>query len=90
MKYRNKTKITQDILQTANSDGNGVGKTKIMRNASLSSYQIRAYLSILIDNGLIQLDLNSPRFKITGKGLKFLQLCDQMGDLIEDEEQKQR
>jgi predicted transcriptional regulator len=86
MKYRDKTEIIQDILQTANSDGNGIGKTKIMRNASLSSYQIRAYLSILIDNGLIQLDLNSPRLKITEKGLKFLQLYEQIGDLLEVEE----
>jgi predicted transcriptional regulator len=89
-KYRSRTEIIHDILHTANSDGNGVVQTKIMYNAFLSYHQVREYLILLIDNGLIQHDLDSRRFKITEKGIRFLQLCDQIGDLVEAEEQKQR
>jgi len=87
-KYRNKTEIIHDILETARNDGNGVGKTKLVRNAFLSSYQIGDYLSILIDNGLLMYNLDSRRFKITEKGLNVLRLCNQIGDLIEKEEER--
>ncbi|MFL6405037.1 MAG: winged helix-turn-helix domain-containing protein [Nitrososphaeraceae archaeon] len=40
-KYRTRTEIIHDILETARSDGNGVGKTKIMYNAFLSYYQMK-------------------------------------------------
>ena len=77
-KYRSRTEIIHDILQTASSDGNGVGKTKIMYNAFLSYHQVRDYLTILVDNGLPQYDLDNQKFRITEKGLNFLQLCDQI------------
>ncbi len=85
MKYRDKTEIIQDILQTARSDGNGAVKTQLMYKAFVSSYQIRDYLSILVDNDLLQCDLNSRRFKITEKGIRFLQICDQIGGLVKEE-----
>ena len=86
-KYRSRTEIIHNILQTARN-GNGLGKTKIMRNAFLSYHQVKEYLTILIENGLLQHDLGNQRFRITEKGLSFLQLCDQIGDLLEDEQQR--
>jgi predicted transcriptional regulator len=86
-KYRSRTEIIQDILQAARSDGDGVGKTKIMYNAFLSYHQITEYLTILIDNGLLQYDLGNLKFRITEKGLSLLQLCDQIGDLVGEGEQ---
>jgi len=83
MKNRDKTEIIYDILQTARNEGTGAGKTKIMYNAFLSYNQVKEYLTILIDNGLLRYDLNSQRFKITENCLGFLQLCDKLGDLIE-------
>jgi|SRR5918993_1747122 predicted transcriptional regulator len=70
-KYRSRTEIIHDILQTANSNGNGVVKTKIMYNAFLSYHQVQEYLTILIDNGLLQHDLGNQKFRITEKGLAF-------------------
>jgi predicted transcriptional regulator len=87
-KYRSRTEIIHDILQTASSDGNGMGKTRIMYNAFLSYHQVRDYLTILVDNGLLQYNLTSQKFRITEKGLSFLQLCDQIGDLIKKEEER--
>ena len=87
-KYRSRTEIIHDILQTASSDGNGVGKTRIMYNAFLSYHQVRDYLTILVDNGLLRYDLTNQKFRITEKGHRFLQLCDQIGDLIRKEEER--
>ncbi|MFL6460938.1 MAG: winged helix-turn-helix domain-containing protein [Nitrososphaeraceae archaeon] len=82
-KYRTRTEIIHDILETARSDGNGVGKTKIMYNAFLSCYQMKDYLTILIDDSLLKYDLDSQRFRITEKGLSLIKLCAQIGDLTE-------
>ena len=89
MKYRSRTEIICDILQTARSDGNGVVQTKIMYNAFLSYHQVKEYLTILIGNDLLQHDLANQKFRITEKGLNFLQLCEQIGDLLEVGQQEQ-
>jgi len=85
-KYRSRTEIIHDILQTVRSNGNGAGQTKIMYSAFLSYNQMKEYLTILIDNRLLQHDIDSRRFRITEKGLNFLQLCDQIGDLVKKEQ----
>jgi predicted transcriptional regulator len=87
MKYRTRTEIIRDILQTARSAGNGAGKTQLMYNAFLSYRQIGEYLTILFDSDLLQYDFDTRRFRITEKGHSFLQLCYQIGDLIEVEEE---
>ena len=74
-RIRSRTKIIYDILQTTRNYGNGAIKTKIMLNANLSHHQLKDYLAILIDKGLLQYDTNSQRFKITERGLSLLQLC---------------
>jgi predicted transcriptional regulator len=89
MKYRSRTEIIRDILQTARSTGNGAGKTQLMYNAFLSYRQIGEYLTLLIDSGLLQYDFDTRRFRITEKGLSFLQLSNQIGNLIQMEDQQQ-
>ena len=84
-KYRSRTEIVCDILRTANSDGNGASQTKIMYSVFLSYTQVKEYLTILIDKGLLQCDLDNQKFKTTEKGLILLQLCGQIGDLIGEE-----
>jgi hypothetical protein len=44
---------------------------------------------IFIDNGLLQYAIDSQNFRITEKGLSLLKLCEQIGHLIEGEEQRQ-
>lgn len=64
----------------------GLNKTKIMYNAFLSYYQMKDYLTIMIENDLLQYDIDSRKFRITEKGLGCLQLCEQIGDLLEEEQ----
>ena len=90
MKYRSRTELIRDILKVARNYGNGAGQTQTMYTAFLSHGQMKEYLAILIDNGLLQHDIGNQKFRITEKGLNLLQLCDQIGDLIEKEEEQQR
>jgi predicted transcriptional regulator len=71
------------ILEAANG---GVAKTKIMYKAFLSYVQLKEYLDILIENGLIEHNVKQQIFKITDKGLRFLQLYIQVDELISTEE----
>jgi predicted transcriptional regulator len=82
---RSRTEIIYDILETTRNYGNGAIKTKIMLNANLSHRQLKEYLTILIDNGLLQYDTNSQIFKITEIGLSILLLCDRIGGLVQEE-----
>lgn len=84
-KHRSRTEIIYDILQTVRSEGNGAGKTKIMYNSFLSYYQVKEYLTILLDNGLLKYNSGIQKFRITEKGLKFLELCDQFDGFKEEQ-----
>jgi len=69
MKYRSRADITKDILDAANG---GRTKTKIMYKAYLSYTQLKEYLSMLIENGLIKYDSSEMTFTTTAKGLQYL------------------
>ena len=80
MKYRSRTEIVSNILQAANG---GATKTKIMYKAFLSYAQLKEYLSILMENNLIEYLEGTVRFKTTVKGLNFLEMHDEMGELLQ-------
>ena len=80
MKYRSRTEIVSNILQAANGGGT---KTKIMYKAFLSYAQLKEYLSVLIENNLIEYLEGTVTFKTTAKGLSFLDMHDEMGKLLQ-------
>src|SRR4029079_6790495 len=82
MKYRSRTDIFASILQSANSP-KGVGITTIMYKSFLSHYQLKKYLSIMLDNDLKKLEVDEHLYKITEKGLRFLQLFSNINQLID-------
>ena len=79
MGNRSRTEIVAMILDAANG---GTTKTKIMYFAFLSYNQLNEYLSILIENNLIEYLDGTKTFKTTGKGLKFLHMQNQIGALF--------
>jgi predicted transcriptional regulator len=79
MKYRSRTEIVSMILETANG---GATKTKIMYNAFLSYNQLKEYLSILIENNLIEYLDGTHKFKTTEKGLNLLKIHNEMAELL--------
>ena len=81
MKYRSRTEIVGNILDAAN--GGGITKTKIMYTAFLSYAQLNEYLSILIENNLIEYLDGTQTFKITEKGLNYLKTYNEIGELLQ-------
>ena len=65
MKYRSRTEIVSMILEAANG---GATKTKIMFKAFLSYAQLREYLSVLIENNLLEYLEGMQTYKTTEKG----------------------
>ena len=58
-------------------------KTKIMYNAYLSYNQLREYLSILIENNLLDYIDWTHIFKTTEIGLNFLKMHNAIGELLQ-------
>ena len=79
MGNRSRTEIVGNILDVANG---GASKTKIMYKAFLSYNQLKEYISILNENNLIEYLDGTHKFKTTEKGLKFLQMHNQIGELF--------
>ena len=84
MKYRSRTEIVAMILDAANG---GATKTKIMYKAFLSYAQLREYLSVLIENNLIEYIEGSQTYKTTEKGLNFLKMHNEIGELLNPQKQ---
>jgi predicted transcriptional regulator len=80
MKYRSRTEITAMILDTANTE---TTKTKIMYNAYLSYNQLKEYISILIENNLLEYLEGARTFRTTEKGLNFLKMHREMTELLQ-------
>jgi len=82
MGNRSRTEIVAMILEAANGGGGGETKTKIMYFAFLSFNQLKEYLSILIENNLIEYLDGTKKFKTTEKGLFFLKMHNELGELL--------
>ena len=80
MGNRSRTEIVGNILDAANG---GTTKTKIMYIAFLSYNQLNEYLSILIENNLIEYLDGTKTFKTTEKGLMYLKMHNEIGELLQ-------
>lgn len=81
MKYRSRTDLCAEILRSA--AGGETTKTKIMYRAFLSYAQLKEYLSILIENGLLAHDSKNQTYQTTEKGRRFLNKVEQIDELME-------
>jgi predicted transcriptional regulator len=79
MGNRSRTEIVAMILDAANG---GATKTKIMYIAFLSFNQLKEYLSILIENNLVEYRDGTKTFKTTEKGLNLLKIHNGMAELL--------
>ena len=69
MKYRSRTDIVATILDAAID---GTTKTKIMYKAFLSYAQLKEYLGVMVENGLLAYEEGEVKYKTTEKGIKFM------------------
>jgi predicted transcriptional regulator len=80
MGNRSRTEIVESILDAANKGGET--KTRIMYFAFLSYNQLNEYLSLLIENNLIEYLDGTKTYKTTEKGLRFLQMHNELRKLL--------
>jgi predicted transcriptional regulator len=80
MKNRSRHDIASVILESA-AIGSGVTKTKVMYSAFLSYAQLKEYLAILQEKGLIEYQEVEGTYITTEKGLNFLQISNKMNEL---------
>ena len=79
MKYRSRTEIVSMILEASNG---GATKTKMMYKSMLSYNQLKEYLTVLIENDLIKYLNGTQTFRTTEKGLHFLKMHNEIGELL--------
>lgn len=80
MKYRSRTEIASRILESATG---GTTKTKIMYRAFLSYAQLKEYLTVLEENGLLAYDKSEQIYKTTQKGLHFLTITSSLQGMMD-------
>ncbi|HEX2407861.1 MAG TPA: winged helix-turn-helix domain-containing protein [Nitrososphaeraceae archaeon] len=81
MGNRSRTEIMECILDAANKGG-GTSKTKIMYFAFLSYTQLHEYLSLLVENKLLEYRDGTQTYKTTEKGLYFLKMNNEIKKLL--------
>jgi predicted transcriptional regulator len=76
MKYRSRSEIVGLLLDAAN--GGGATKTKLMYKAYLSFNQLKEYLTLLVENALIEYEEGMRTYKTTEKGIRLLKIQSEM------------
>jgi predicted transcriptional regulator len=85
MKYRSSTEIMDSILRSTKS---GAKKTQIMYKAYLSSEQLKEYLRVLNEKELIKYEEDSRLYRVTDRGLRFMNVYDEISELISGAEER--
>ena len=80
MKNRGRTEMLAAMVETAKG---GTTKTRIMYSAFLSYSQLKDYLDILIENNLIENIEGTQTYRTTEKGLNYLKMNNQSGELLQ-------
>ena len=87
MKYRSRIDTISQVLEAAN--GGNATKMKIMYKALLGYNQLKENLMLLTEHDLLRYDKDTQTFRTTEKGLQFLQIYKQIGEMIKEEEEEE-
>ena len=79
MKHRSRSEIIGAILEAAN--GGGATKTTIMYKAVLSYDLMKQHLIFLAENDLIEYEQGMMTYRTTEKGMRLLQLYNNMNEM---------
>ncbi|MHB8566843.1 MAG: winged helix-turn-helix domain-containing protein [Nitrososphaerales archaeon] len=80
MKYRSRGEIVSNILRVVAS--NKATKTRLMYGAYLSYTQIEEYLGYILEQGLISQEPGTNLYRLSEKGMHYLNLSDEMSQLL--------
>ncbi|HKZ60893.1 MAG TPA: winged helix-turn-helix domain-containing protein [Nitrososphaera sp.] len=87
MKYRSRMDIAAAMLDVALG---GAIKTRIMYSAFLSFPQLKEYLQLLTDSGLLQYSEKEREYHTTEKGKYFLKMYKDVGQTIYPQDSKRK
>jgi len=79
VKYRSRTDIAGAILEIALE---GAIKTRIMYKAFLSFPQLKEYLGVLLEKGLLEYSATEHEYRTTDKGKQYLKMYKVVGQMI--------
>lgn len=85
MKHRSRLEIIALILEIANETNNGHDKAtqqKIMYKAYLSYSHLKSYLSLMMENNLLEYFADSRIYKTTDKGIYFLKIYRDLTEVV--------
>lgn len=73
LKKRSSLDIISTILEAANG---GIGKTRLLEKANLTTAQFEKYLQLLVSKKLVEKGVENgrPRYKTTEMGLRYVEL----------------
>jgi predicted transcriptional regulator len=63
----------------------GATRVTIMYGCYLSTHQLRKYLGLLTDHGLLQYDKKDNKFRLTERGRDFIIAYEELDRLINDD-----
>ena len=63
------------------ADGARATKNKLLYSAFISFNQLKEYLSLLVENGLIQYEEGTHTYRTTEKGKRFLQIQNKIDEV---------
>jgi predicted transcriptional regulator len=85
MRHRDKSEIIASILSLL-KEKEGMGFTRIMFSSYLSYRQVSRFLRLAIGNELLFYDTQTTLYRITQKGVDFLELYTKMENLLRPEQ----
>jgi predicted transcriptional regulator len=85
MGYRSRDDIICEILQIAYRGG--ATKTDLFYKVLLNYGQLKEYLTILTESDLLSYDKETQRFRLTEKGLVFLDAYSKIDRMLKEQEQ---
>ena len=82
MGYRSRDDIICQILQ--NAYRGGATKTELFYKVFVNYGQLKEYLTILTQSDLLSYDKETQRFRLTKKGLAFLEAYSEIDQMLKD------
>jgi predicted transcriptional regulator len=89
MQNRDRAEIIRQILAITN-DVEDITKVKLMYKAFLSYKQVKEYVALLTEKGLLRYDAITQTYKTTEKGFRLLQFCNELDDMMKSSQPRQQ
>jgi predicted transcriptional regulator len=80
MRNRSGSEILYHILLAAANNRQRITRSRIMYGALLSSQQLKEYMKLVLDSGLLRYDRATDTYRITVKGTKVLTMYNRLGE----------